>query len=133
ITVGLGMAVMSVMGVIMWLTAPQLMALMTPVEAIRELGVSALRIEAWAEPMFAASIVAYGAMVGVGKTIAPAVMNFGSIWLVRLPLAWWLSRSYGLDGVWMAMAAELTFRGAIFLIRLVRGKWAASGSGHPEL
>lgn len=133
ITVGLGMAVMSVMGVIMWLTAPQLMALMTPVEAIRELGVSALRIEAWAEPMFAASIVAYGAMVGVGKTIAPAVMNFGSIWLVRLPLAWWLSRSYGLDGVWMAMAAELTFRGAIFLTRLVRGKWAASGSGHPEL
>ncbi|MDE5660970.1 MAG: MATE family efflux transporter [Muribaculaceae bacterium] len=133
ITVGLGMAVMSVMGVIMWLTAPQLIALMTPVEAIRELGVSALRIEAWAEPMFAASIVAYGAMVGVGKTIAPAVMNFGSIWLVRLPLAWWLSRSYGLDGVWMAMAAELTFRGAIFLIRLVRGKWAASGSGHPEL
>ena len=133
ITVGLGMAVMSVMGVIMWLTAPQLMALMTPVEAIRELGVSALRIEAWAEPMFAASIVAYGAMVGVGKTIAPAVMNFGSIWLVRLPLAWWLSRSYGLDGVWMAMAAALTFRGAIFLIRLVRGRWATSGSGHPEL
>lgn len=120
ITVGLGMAVMSVMGVLMWLTAPQLMALMTPVEPIRELGVSALRIEAWAEPMFAASIVAYGAMVGVGKTLVPAVMNFGSIWLVRLPLAWLLSRSYGLDGVWIAMACELTFRGLIFLVRLAR-------------
>ncbi len=125
ITVGLGMAVMSVMGVLMWLAAPQLMSLMTPVEGIRELGVSALRIEAWAEPMFAASIVAYGAMVGVGKTTAPAVMNFGSIWLVRLPLAWLLSRTHGLDGVWIAMAAELTFRGAIFLIRLIRGRWAA--------
>lgn len=120
ITVGLGMAVMTVMGVLMWLTAPQLMALMTPVGQIRELGVSALRIEAWAEPMFAASIVAYGAMVGVGKTLVPAVMNFGSIWLVRLPLAWLLSRSYGLDGVWIAMACELTFRGLIFLVRLVR-------------
>lgn len=120
ITVGLGMAVMSVMGVLMWLTAPQLMALMTPVEPIRELGVSALRIEAWAEPMFAASIVAYGAMVGVGKTLVPAVMNFGSIWLVRLPLAWLLSRSCGLDGVWIAMACELTFRGLIFLVRLAR-------------
>lgn len=120
ITVGLGMAVMTVMGVLMWLTAPQLMALMTPVGQIRELGVSALRIEAWAEPMFAASIVAYGAMVGVGKTLVPAVMNFGSIWLVRLPLAWLLSRSYGLDGVWIAMACELTFRGLIFLVRLAR-------------
>lgn len=122
ITVGLGMAVMTLMGVLMWFAAPQLMAIMTPVEGIRELGVSALRIEAWAEPMFAASIVAYGAMVGVGKTTTPAVMNFGSIWLVRLPLAWLLSRSYGLDGVWMAMAAELTFRGLIFIIRLLRPK-----------
>lgn len=120
ITVGLGMAVMTVMGVLMWLAAPQLMGLMTPVQAIRDLGVSVLRIEAWAEPMFAASIVAYGAMVGVGKTTAPAVMNFGSIWLVRLPLAWVLSRTWGLDGVWMAMAAELTFRGFIFLVRLMR-------------
>jgi len=122
ITVGLGMAVMTVMGVLMWITAPQLMAIMTPVEGIRALGVSALRIEAWAEPMFAASIVAYGAMVGVGKTTAPAVMNFGSIWLVRLPLAWLLSRTYGLDGVWIAMASELTFRGLIFLVRLCRPK-----------
>lgn len=120
ITVGLGMAVMTVMGVLMWVAAPQLMALMTPVEGIQALGTSALRIEAWAEPMFAASIVAYGAFVGKGDTAVPALMNFGSIWLVRLPLAWWLSRLYGLDGVWMAMAAELTFRGAIFLLRLPR-------------
>lgn len=122
ITVGSGMVVMSVMGALMWFAAPELMGVMTPVEGIQTLGVSALRIEAWAEPMFAASIVAYGAMVGVGKTTAPAVMNFGSIWLVRLPLAWLLSRSYGLDGVWIAMAAELTFRGLIFLIRLCRPK-----------
>lgn len=120
ITVGLGMVVMTLMGAVMWFTAPELMGVMTPVEGIKELGVSVLRIEAWAEPMFAASIVAYGAMVGVGKTLVPAVMNFGSIWLVRLPLAWWLSRTYGLNGVWIAMAAELTFRGAIFLLRLAR-------------
>lgn len=122
ISVGLGMAVMTVMGVLMWIAAPQLMAVMSPVDAIRELGTQVLRIEAWAEPMFAASIVAYGAMVGVGKTLAPAVMNFCSIWLVRLPLAWWLSREYGLNGVWTAMAIELTFRGVIFLIRLARPK-----------
>lgn len=120
ISVGLGMAVMTLMGAVMWLAAPQLMAIMTPVETIRDLGVQILRIEAWAEPMFAASIVAYGAMVGVGKTLMPALMNFGSIWLVRLPLAWWWSREFGLNGVWMAMALELTFRGLIFLIRLFR-------------
>lgn len=121
--VGLGMAVMSVMGLLMYIFAPEIMGIITPVPAIRDLGAEVLRIEAWAEPMFAASIVAYGAFVGVGETKVPALMNFGSIWLVRVPLAWWLAQSMGLRGVWIAMMIELTFRGTIFLIRLFFSKW----------
>lgn len=123
ITVGLGMTVMSMMGVLMYWGAPLVMELMSPVSSIRNLGVEVLRIEAWAEPMFAASIVAYGVFVGVGHTTVPAIMNFGSIWLVRVPLAWWLAKSMGLKGVWIAMAIELTFRGLIFLIRLFGHRW----------
>lgn len=131
ITVGLGMAVMTVMGVIMYIGAPWMMDLMTPVTEIRDLGTEVLRIEAWAEPMFAASIVAYGVFVGKGDTIVPACMNFGSIWLVRVPLAAWLAGYFsgpepcaaGLKGVWVAMCIELIFRGTIFLVRLVRGRW----------
>lgn len=123
ITVGLGMAVMTVMGVAMWIVAPCIMDMMTPVAQISSLGVEILRIEAWAEPMFAASIVAYGVFVGVGQTTVPAIMNFTSIWVVRLPLAWLLARSMGLKGVWIAMCAELIFRGTIFLIRLLRNRW----------
>ncbi|MDE6235735.1 MAG: MATE family efflux transporter [Muribaculaceae bacterium] len=121
--VGLGMATMTIMGALMYIFAPEIMAVITPVEAIRELGSEVLRIEAWAEPMFAASIVAYGAFVGVGETKLPALMNFGSIWLVRVPLAWVMARSMGLRGVWMAMCIELCFRGTIFLIRLWWSKW----------
>lgn len=127
LTVGLGMAVMTVMGVILWLAAPAVMELLSPVADIRSLGVSALRIEAWAEPMFAASIVAYGVMVGVGDTIVPAAMNFSSIWLVRLPIAALLAPSMGLDGVWLAMCIELCFRGLIFLWRLLSGAWLKKG------
>lgn len=127
LTVGLGMAVMTVMGVILWLAAPAVMELLSPVADIQSLGVSALRIEAWAEPMFAASIVAYGVMVGVGDTIVPAAMNFSSIWLVRLPIAALLAPSMGLDGVWLAMCIELCFRGLIFLWRLVSGAWLRKG------
>ena len=127
LTVGLGMAVMTIMGVILWLFAPAVMALLSPVGEIQALGTSALRIEAWAEPMFAASIVAYGVMVGVGDTIVPAAMNFSSIWLVRLPLAALLAPTMGLDGVWLAMCVELCFRGAIFLWRLLKGSWLKHG------
>ncbi len=127
ITVGLGMLTMTVMGVVMYFGAPFVMELMTPVEGIQTLGVEALRIEAWAEPMFAAAIVSYGVMVGVGDTVLPASMNFGSIWLVRLPIAALLAPSMGLAGVWLAMCIELCFRGAIFLWRLISGAWLKKG------
>lgn len=123
ITVLMGMGVMGVMGVLMYVFAPQIIGLMTPVEEIRELGVTALRVEAFAEPMFAASIVAYGAFVGASDTLVPCLMNFFSIWAVRLSLAALLAPSLGLKGVWIAMCVELCFRGMIFLVRLKRERW----------
>ena len=123
-SVGLGMAVMTVMGVLMWIFAPELMSLMSPVEEVIAQGTEVLRIEAWAEPMFAAAIVANGVFIGAGDTIIPAIMSLSSMWAVRLTLAATLAPKYGLKGVWTAMAIELCFRGSIFLTRLFKGGWA---------
>ena len=123
LSVGLGIVVMTLMGILMWIFAPQLMTLMSPVDEVITMGTSVLRIEAWAEPLFAAAIVCNGVFVGAGDTLKPAIMNLLSMWGVRLTLAWYLSKDYGLKGVWMAMATELTFRGIIFLWRLFVGKW----------
>lgn len=123
VAVVLGMVVMGLMGVLMYAGAPVMMALLTPVGEIRALGVEALRIEAFAEPMFAASIVCYGVFVGAGDTLKPAMMNLFSMWAVRLTLAWTLAPQMGLAGVWTAMCVELCFRGVIFLVRLRWGGW----------
>ena len=123
ITVGMGMVVMALMGVLMYVFAPEFIGFMSPVEEIRQLGTAILRIEAFAEPMFAASIVAYGVFVGAANTVVPCVMNVFSIWAVRLTLAAALAPSLGLYGVWTAMCIELCFRGTIFLLRLYRGRW----------
>ena len=120
---GLGVAVMTVMGVLMWVFARELMTLMTPVEDIISIGTECLRIEAFAEPLFAASIVCNGIFVGAGDTLRPALMSLLSMWGVRLTLAALLATTYGLPGVWLAMAIELTFRGLIFLARLFHGGW----------
>ena len=122
-TVGLGMAVMALMGVVMYVFAPEMIGLLSPVESIQELGTTCLRIEAFAEPFFAASIVTYSVCVGAGDTFKPAAINLSTMWFVRLTLAYGLSKSYGLEGVWIAMAVELTFRGILFLVRLFRGSW----------
>lgn len=123
ITVISGIVVMTAMGVVMYVGAPVMMGIISPVEAICSLGTEVLRIEAFAEPMFAASIVAYGVFIGAGDTLVPAGMNLGSIWGVRLTLAAILAPTMGLKGVWIAMAIELCFRGAIFLLRLRTDRW----------
>ncbi len=123
ITVGAAMAVMGLMGVTLYLFAPQIISVMSPIEEIRILGAEILRIEAWAEPMFGAAIVSYGFFVGLGRTVLPSIMNLLSIWGVRLTLATLLAPAMGLKGVWLAMCIELCFRGLIFLALLAFGRW----------
>lgn len=123
LTIGTGMIVMAFMGMVMFVFAPEMIGFLSPVEEIRQLGTEVLRIEAFAEPFFAAAIVSYSVCVAAGDTLKPAMMSLFSMWCVRLTLAWWLSQSHGLRGVWIAMATELTFRGSIFLLRIWKGRW----------
>lgn len=127
IAIATGLGVMTVMGVLMFIFAPIMIGLMSNVPEIIDLGATILRIEAFAEPMFAASIVAYGVFMGAGDTLIPCLMNLGSMWFVRLPAAWLLARTFGLKGVWIAMCGELIFRGMIFLLRFRGGKWLKHG------
>jgi len=126
-SVALGMAVMAFMGFVMYVFAPELMALLSPVPEIISLGADALRVEAFAEPMFAAAIICNSIFIGAGDTLIPACMNLGTMWGIRLTLAAWLAPIYGLVGVWTGMAVELSARGAIFLVRLFSGKWIKKG------
>ncbi len=123
ISVSLGVGVMTVMGILMYLAAPAMMGIMTNVPDIVTLGTQILRIEAWAEPGFAAAIVCYSVFVGAGDTLVPCGMNIVSMWGVRLTLSALLVGTMGLTGVWTAMCLELCFRGLIFLVRLRSGKW----------
>lgn len=118
ITLLLGMGAMTLGGILMYIGTPWLMTLMTPDVQVQALTTRVLRIEAFAEPLYAASIVIYGIFVGAGDTKMPSIMNLATIWFIRLPLALLLVGYYGLVGFWIAMATELNVRGAIFLIRL---------------
>ncbi len=123
ISVALGAMVMACTGGLMFLCAPFMFAMLTPDPAIRALGARVLRIEAFAEPLFAVSIVAQGALRGAGDTLVPSLMNLASMWGVRITASVLLAPRFGLVGVWTAMCTELCVRGVLFLIRLLRGKW----------
>ena len=118
LAVGTGMVVMTIGGAVMYFLAPLMISLLSPNLAIQTLGSEILRIEAFAEPMYAASIVASGVFRGAGDTSVPSVLNLVTMWAVRIPLASFLAYGYGIQGVWLAMCIELCVRGALFLILL---------------
>ncbi len=119
----LGMGIMGGIAILMFFAAPLMFNMLTPVPEIRELGTAVLRIVVPAEAFFGASIVAAGALRGAGDTVYPSLLNLISMWGVRITLAYFLAPVIGLHGVWLAMTIELTVRGILFLVRLLRGKW----------
>ena len=127
ITTGGGMIIMTALSVLMFIFAPQMMGLLSPDPEVVALGAKVLRIEAFAETMYAASIVANGACIGAGDTLIPSIMNFTSMWIVRIIPAAILTPKIGLTGFWIAMCVELNFRGIIFLLRLRGKKWMDKG------
>ena len=124
----MGVGIMALSGVGLFVFAPALMSIFTADAAVIALGVRVLRIEAFAEPMFGASIVASGAMQGTGDSTACFLLNLFSMWGIRLTLAFLLAPRFGLVGVWGAMCFELCIRGLLFLIRLARGRWLEKGA-----
>lgn len=126
ITILSGMVIMGVMAVLMYVFASEMMAIMSPVQEIVDLGARCLRVEAWAEPLFAAAIISYGVFVGSGNTLLPCGINLVSMWIVRLGLSAIMVQSMGLYGVWLAMAIELCFRGIIYLIAISSKRWTRS-------
>ena len=124
----MGMGIMALTGVGLYVFAPQLMGIFTADASVIALGARVLRIEAFAEPMFGASIVASGSMQGAGDSTGCFILNLVSMWGVRLTLAVLLAPHFGLVGVWVAMCAELCTRGVLFLLRMARGKWLDKGA-----
>lgn len=123
ITTGLAATLMTGAGILMYTFAPQMMGVLTNDPEVIALGVKVLRIEAFAETLYAVSIIGYGSCVGAGDTMVPMILNFASMWVVRIGLAFILTPKLGLAGYWIAMCIELNVRGIIFFLRIRGKRW----------
>lgn len=119
----MGVVIMTFGGAILFFFASQLIQIFSTDPQVIDLGSRVLRIVAFAEPLFGASIVASGCLRGAGDSRGPFLIGLCTMWGVRITMSLALVGSMGLIGVWLAMAAELCVRGLIFMIRLYRGKW----------
>jgi len=111
---------------ILFLVIPRQLALMFTNEfAVVPLIVSYLRINALSEPLLAVNMVLRGALQGAGDTRFPMWTTVGTLWVLRLPLAWVLSIPTGLEatGAWIAMSVTTAVSGIIMAIYFKSGHW----------
>ena len=123
ISVAFGCLLMTLTGVIMFIGCPLVFQMLTPDPDVRQVATQIIRIELFAEPLFAASMVSAGALRGAEDTLVPSILNLLSIWVVRLGLSMILVGSLGIHGVWIAMAVELSIRGLLMLTRLTYSRY----------
>lgn len=116
---------MSIMGVVFFLFAEQIVYLFTPDQEVIALASVCLRIVAVSQPALAAQMVFAGGLRGAGDTRGILWITLTGFMVVRvgltLILSLWLD--LGLIGAWIAMGVDLYYRSILMWSRFRRGSW----------
>lgn len=119
-------SLMILSGSLLFIFAPNMMGLFAKDIAVITLGAVVLRMVAVSEPFYGVSIVLEGMMLGMGKTMAPFVVNIIGMWGIRIAGAFICTvlLRMGLVSAWACMIAHnlLLFLSFSFMYGKILGK-----------
>jgi putative MATE family efflux protein len=121
----LNLALLTVIGGVFALAADPIVRLFTADPQVLVHAVRALRIFAFAFPLYAAGMCFGAAFSGAGDTWTPTRTSFFCLWLGQIPLAWLLSETFQLGplGVFIAVPASLSALAIWNYILFKQGRW----------
>jgi putative MATE family efflux protein len=122
----IGVGMLSVMGVLLYVLAVPISALMSPHEPItRGFVVSYLQINATAQPFLALAMILSGALQGAGDTKAPMWITFICNWIIRLPVAYLMALTLNMEttGCWWSMSISCVVMGLLSAWRFKSLAW----------
>ncbi len=121
----INMVVLGLTGVLFWFTASTMVGWFSDVSAVRDVGMTGLRIMSLGFPLYALGMVLEQSFNGAGDTRTPSWMNFVVFWLLQLPLAWYMSQHTALAwrGVFAAVVGAYTALAVISAVFFRRGAW----------
>jgi putative MATE family efflux protein len=85
-------------------------------------GVLYLRVIAFAQIGQSFELILEGALAGAGYTLWPQVAST-TLTGLRIPLAAWWSRAFGLLGIWLALSVTAISRGIAMVLFWKSGRW----------
>ena len=107
------------------LFAPQAMALFSDDAESVSIGIRIIRMLSLGYLAFGVNMVFDLAQGGAGDTASPMAINLVALWLAQIPLAYLLSRPFGLgvDGIWLALVIGWFVQAALMIWRYRQGRW----------
>ncbi|HHV43259.1 MAG TPA: MATE family efflux transporter [Firmicutes bacterium] len=121
----MAMAVMTVLGVVLFVWATPLVRFFVNDEQTIIIGAEVLRIVAFCQPALAMVMVLNGGLRGAGDTVAIMVIAGIGFCVVRTGFAYLLAiqMNMGLVGAWIAMGIDLILRAGMLWGRFKQGRW----------
>jgi putative MATE family efflux protein len=93
-------------------------------DAVLQPGIAYLHIVGTCYLFFSLVFVANGIINGAGHTLTTTVISLISLWVIRVPVAYWLSRRMGsVQGVWYAIALSFAVSLAASMAYYFSGRW----------
>lgn len=117
-------AIIAIAGtIVFWLFGHSLMKIFTPDPAVISKGADYLRIVASFYILLTTMFTINGMLRGAGDTLIPMFVTLLSLWIIRVPLSYWLSGFWGEKGIWWAIPLAWVFGVTASYVYYKTGKW----------
>ncbi|HRY99285.1 MAG TPA: MATE family efflux transporter, partial [Bacteroidales bacterium] len=101
----------------------ELMLLFTTDTEVIQIGEDYLLIVSFFYLFFSTMFVVNGTLRGAGDTLIPMFITLFSLWVVRIPLSWYLSTRIGITGIWWGIPIAWFFGMSLSYLYYRSGKW----------
>jgi putative MATE family efflux protein len=112
----------SIWAVSYFLSRP-LMELFTNDQNVIEIGIEYLQIVSFFYISFTTMFTIGGVMRGAGDTLIPMIITFFALWVVRVPLCYYLSQEMGVVGIWWGIPIAWIIGMILHFLYYMTGKW----------
>ncbi|WP_231607363.1 MATE family efflux transporter [Fictibacillus sp. 18YEL24] len=121
LTTGVGIFFMSIIGIILFVFSPYFASWFTTDKNAIEMVVTALRIDAFAQPALAVGLILAGALQGAGDTKSPMYSTAVGMWVIRVlgVYLFGIVLGYGIAGIWISIALDLLIRAIYLYVRWI--------------
>jgi len=119
LTTGIAVIFMSFIGILLFFLSPWFASWFTADKHAIEMVVTALRIDAFAQPALAVGLVLAGALQGAGDTKSPMYSTTIGMWIIRVIGVYVLGIQLGMGiaGIWLSILVDLLVRAVFLLFR----------------